>query len=88
MPVEQVAVRIAPEDGWTRLGGPPPEKPVEVVIRAFDGPVLCATGTGPAAPDSEPRLLPPGEGLRLEGRHFFVRPAPPEGGRLVSYRGL
>ena len=87
--MEQVAVRLQKTDGWTYLGGnPEAAKPVEVVIRAFEHDVLIATGGGANAPDSEPLNVPVGQGRRVEGRHFFARPAPPERPCLISYRGL
>jgi hypothetical protein len=87
--MEQIALRLQKTDGWTRIGSQPDaRKPPEVVIRAFDGPVLAATGTTEKAPDGEPVLVPPGEGRRLAGFHIFARPAPPEGPRLITHRGL
>jgi hypothetical protein len=87
--MEQVALRVQKTDGWTHLGGrDDAKKPIEVVIRAFDGTVLAATGEAGGAPDAEPVTVPEGEGRRLVGRHFFVRPAPPERPCLISYRGL
>jgi hypothetical protein len=87
--MEQVALRLRKTDGWTYLGGKPEaRKPLEVVLRSFERPVLAATGETEKGPDAEPVRIPPGEGRRLEGRHFFVRPAPPEAPCLVSYRGL
>jgi len=87
--VEQVALRIGPTESWTYLGhAPDPERPVEVVIRAFDGPVLAATGSGQDRPDGPAVEITPGQGRRLEGRHFFARPAGGGGTRLLSYRGL
>jgi hypothetical protein len=87
--MESVALRVQKTDGWTRIGSmPDAKKPVDVVIRTFEGPVLVATGPDEKGPDREPVLVPDGEGRRLVGRHFFVRPAPPVGPRLISYRGL
>jgi hypothetical protein len=87
--MEQVALRLRKTDGWTLLGGDPEaKKPIEVILRSFERPVLFATGASETAPDSEPVVVPPGEGRRLEGRWFFARPAPPEAPCLVSYRGL
>jgi hypothetical protein len=87
--VEQVALRIQPTGSWTYLGhAPDPAKPVEVVIRAFDGAALAATGTGPHQPDGTPIEVPEGEGRRLEGTHFFARPAGDGGPCLLSYRGI
>jgi hypothetical protein len=87
--VEQVALRIQKTDGWTYLGGDPDaKKPLEVVFRAFEGDVLAATGETGKEPASESVLVPAGEGRRLEGRHFFARPARPDRPVLMSYRGL
>ena len=87
--MEQVALRLRKLDGWTLLGGEPEaKKPVEVVVRSFERPVLCATGAGPNAPDSPPVEVPPGEGRRLTGRFFFARPASPDAPCLISFRGL
>ena len=87
--MESVALRVQKTDGWTRIGSKPDaKKPLDVVIRAFEGPVLVATGADEKAPAGEPVLVPDGEGRRLIGRHFFVRPAPPLGPRLISHRGL
>lgn len=87
--MEQQALRVRKTDGWTYLGGKPDaRKEPEVVLRAMEGDVLFATGGAETAPDGEPVLVVQGEGRRLAGRHFFVRPAPPEGPRLVVHRGL
>ena len=87
--MEQVALRLRKTDGWTYLGGrPDARKEPEVVVRAMEGAVLFATGPDENAPDGDPVLVPEGEGRRLTGRHFFLRPAPPEGPRLVLHRGL
>jgi hypothetical protein len=87
--MEQVAIRLRKLDGWTYLGGDPAaKKPIEVILRSFERSVLFATGSGESQPDAEPVVVPSGEGRRLEGRHFFARPAPPEAPCLVSYRGL
>ena len=87
--MESFALRVQKTDGWTRIGGnPDAKKPLDVVVRAFEGPVLVATGSEEKGPDREPVLVPEGEGRRLVGRQFFVRPAPPVGPRLISHRGL
>lgn len=87
--MEQVAIRIQKTDGWTYVGGDAEaKKPIEVVIRAFEGNVLTAIGEGESTPTSEPVAVPEGEGRRLVGRHFFVRPAPPERACLISFRGM
>lgn len=87
--MEAIALRLQKTDGWTCIGGKEDaKKPLDVVIRAFEGPVLAATGSSDKAPDREPVLVPRGQGRRLVGRHFFVRPAPPVGPRLITHRGL
>lgn len=87
--MEQVAMRLRKTDGWTYLGGKPDaRKEPSVVIRAIEGDVRFTTGSAEDAPDGEEVLVPEGEGRRLTGRHFFLRPAPPEGPRLVLHRGL
>ena len=85
--MEQVAKRLT-GDGWTYLGGDADAKqPLEVVVRAFEGAAQAAVGEGPDAPGDEVVDVPVGEGRRLEGRHFFARPA--KGGFcLMSYRGI
>ncbi len=59
---------------WRYLGSTPEKDAVEVVLRSFDRDVLFATGSGPNAPDGQPLTVRAGEGGRLLGRHFFVRP--------------
>jgi hypothetical protein len=87
--MEQIALRLAASDGWRHLGGDAEaRKPLEVVVRAFEGDVLLAAGAGPDAPEGEPVLVPQGEGRRIEGRHFFVRTAADAGSCLLSYRGI
>jgi hypothetical protein len=87
--MEQVARRLDGAESWTYLGGKAnAKKPLELVVRAFDGDVVAATGSADAAPDGEPVRIPTGEGRRLTGLHFFVRPAPPIGPRLITYRGI
>lgn len=87
--MESFALRVRKIDGWTYLGGrPEARKAPEVVVRAMEGPVLFATGEDATEPAGDPVLVPEGEGRRLEGRHFFIRPAPPEGPRLIVHRGL
>jgi hypothetical protein len=63
-------------DDWTRLGSTPEKGPVEVIVRAFDGPVLVATGATPARPDAAPVEVPPGEGRRVTGLHVFAKASP------------
>ena len=87
--MEQVARQLGAEDAWPYRGGnAKARKPLSVVVRAFDGDVLLATGETDAAPDGEGTRVPRGQGRRLEGRHFFARPASPVGPRLVTYRGF
>jgi hypothetical protein len=87
--MEQVALRLQKTDGWTYLGGDSEaKKPLEVVIRAFEGGALAATGPTEKAPEGEGVDVPEGEGRRLVGRHFFARPARPDAPCLISYRGL
>ena len=87
--MEPIALRVQKTDGWTHIGSKPDaKKPLDVVVRAFEGPVLVATGRDEKSPDREPVLVPDGEGRRLDGHHFFVRPAPPLGPRLIAHRGL
>ena len=91
--MEPIALRLRKIDGWTYLGGKPDARKVpEVVVRAMEGPVLFCAGDSAEAPEGDPVLVPvlvpDGEGRRLAGRHFFVRPAPPEGPRLIVHRGL
>ena len=83
------ALRLRKTDGWTYLGGKPEAKKApEVVVRSHEGDVLFATGPDAKAPEGEPVLVPEGEGRRLTGLHFFVRPASPERPALLTHRGL
>lgn len=86
--MEQVAMRLAAGNEWNYLGGDDEaKKPLEVVIRAFERPVLCATGEDASGPTGEPVRCAPGQGIRLVGRHFYVQAE--GGGRpLISHRGL
>jgi hypothetical protein len=87
--MEQVAVRLTKTDEWTLLGGDPEaKKPAEIVVRSFGGAAHVATGKTDRTPDTEPILVPAGEGRRLAGRWFFARPAGDGGVRTISYRGL
>jgi len=87
--MEQYVVRLTDLTGWTYLGGnDEAKKPIELVVRAFEHDVLGAVGDGPSAPSSEPVVVPLGQGRRLEGKHFFVKPAPPARACLISHRGL
>jgi hypothetical protein len=84
---EAVAMTLDPGAAWRRVASAPEEKPIEVILRSFDRPVLFATGSGGNAPDTEPVLVAPGEGARLEGRHFFARPTPGDAPSRVLVRG-
>ena len=89
--MEQYVLRLDEAGQWTHLGSTPEDKKddSEVVIRTFDGEIEGATGSGPGAPDGDPVRVPPGEGRRLIGRHFFVRlPEGAAGPCRVSHRGL
>lgn len=88
------AVAPAPDDdprgdhGWTFLGSTPEKAAVETVLRSFDTTVEFATGSTPAQPDAPPMLVRPGEGARLSGHHFFVRPALPGIPGRILVRGI
>lgn len=74
---------------WTYLGGDDEAaKPIELVLRSYDQDVYGATGEDQGAPDTEPVLVPAGQGRRLEGKHFFVRPSDPALPCRVAHRGL
>ncbi len=91
--MDQVALRLEGNAGWTYLGGnDEARKPLEVILRAFDCDVEFAVGeAGPAGsgdtgvPMGEPVTVPVGEGRRLAGKHFFARAA---SSCRVSYRGI
>ena len=85
--MEQVALRLI-GDSWTYLGGDADAKqPLELVVRAFDGAACMAIGEGPDGPTGDPVDVPEGEGRRLEGRHFYAKPATGNS-CLISYRGI
>lgn len=87
--MDQVALRLAPSSAWTYLGGDDDaKKPLEVVVRAFEGDLLFATGADAQAPGDAPVEVPAGEGRRLAGTHFFVRPKDEAAGCLLTYRGI
>lgn len=87
--MEQIARRLAPSKTWTYIGGVKAEaQPVELVLRAFEGDLLAATGEEAGAPGTEITRIRVGGGARLTGRHFFVRPAGERDGCLFSFRGL
>lgn len=84
--MEQVALRLEGNAGWTYLGGSDEaRKPLEVILRAFDCDVEFAIGEGEGVPTGEPVTVPVGEGRRLQGKHFFARAAV---ACRVSYRGI
>ncbi len=87
--MEQMALRLRKTDGWTYLGGrPDARKEPSVVVRAIEGGVRFATGPDEKAPDGEGIVVPEGEGRRLTGRHFFVRPESASRPALLVHRGL
>lgn len=74
---------------WHYIGGTAEgKKPVELVLRSYDQDVEFATGSGKSAPDADALLVPAGEGRRLEGQHFFVRPTTPGAACRIAHRGL
>jgi hypothetical protein len=87
--MEATAMRLPSGERWSYLGGQAGAKePLDVVVRAFEAPVLAAVGDQERGPDSEPVLVPAGEGRRLCGWHFFARPASAASGALVTFRGI
>ncbi|MFM8387367.1 MAG: hypothetical protein ACKOCB_11205 [Planctomycetia bacterium] len=87
--MEATLKRLPPGEAWCYLGGQPGAKePLDLVVRAFEGSVLVAVGENDRAPDTEPVLVPAGQGRRMCGFHFFARAAAPAAGALVSVRGL
>ncbi|MFM8981033.1 MAG: hypothetical protein ACKOSS_11305 [Planctomycetia bacterium] len=87
--MEATLKRLSPGEAWAYLGGQPGAKePIDLVVRAFEGSVLVAVGENDRAPDTEPVLVPAGQGRRLCGFHFFARPATAASGAVVSVRGL
>jgi hypothetical protein len=86
--LEATSRRLPAGERWTYLGGQADAKePFDLVVRAFEAPVLVAIGENDRAPDTEPVLVPVGQGRRLCGQHFFARPA--EGAAaVVTFRGL
>jgi len=87
--MDQVALTLGADSGWTYLGGDEEaRKDLEVVVRAFDQDVQFTIGTGADAPGTEPVTVPNGEGRRLVGRHFFVRPATAGSPCRITQRGL
>jgi hypothetical protein len=85
---EAWSITLEPDAGWRHVGSTPERTPVEVIVRAFDAPVRFATGSTASVPDGEAATVVPGEGVRLTGLHFFVRPATPGVGGRILVRGL
>ena len=85
---EAYALTLPPVDSWRLLGSTPENEPVEVIVRAFDLPVLFAVGKSPSRPDGEPATVAPGEGVRLTGLHFFAKPARAGEPCRILVRGL
>ena len=84
--MDQVALRLDGSGAWVHLGGRcDAKKPLEVVLRAFDAPVTFASGDRPEAPTNDGVEVPPGEGRRLEGLHFFARAF---ASCRITYRGI
>lgn len=75
-------------NGWTFLGSTPEKAAVEAVLRSFDTTVEFATGSTSAHPDGPPTQVRPGEGARLSGHHFFVRPVLPGVPGRILVRGV
>lgn len=87
--MDHVALRLSGTPTWTHLGGKDDaKKPLEVIVRSFDREVEFAAGESADAPDGEPVRVPVGQGRRLAGRHFFVRPAEAGADCRISYRGV
>ena len=87
--MDQVALTLGADPGWTYLGGDAEaRKDREVVVRAFDQDVLFTTGATPDTPDGQSVTVPNGEGRRLVGRHFFVKPTAAGSACRITQRGL
>lgn len=87
--MDHVAMRLSGAHAWTHLGGKDDaKKPLEVIVRSFDRAVEFAAGDAADAPSADPVVVPVGEGRRLEGRHFFVRPKESGAPCRISYRGI
>ncbi len=87
--MDHVALRLSGSPTWRYLGGnAEAKKPLEVVVRAFDRAIEFAVGEDEQAPAGDAIAVPAGEGRRLEGRHFFVRPAAEGAPCRISYRGI
>lgn len=86
--MEARTITLKPGEPWHYLGSTPEKEPVEVVVRSFDRDVLFATGSGPGAPDGKPMTVRAGEGGRLLGLHFFVKPESTTTASRILVRGL
>lgn len=79
---------LSPGETWRYLGSTPEKDAVEVVVRSFDRDVLFATGSTASAPDGKPLTVRAGEGGRLSGLHFFVRPESTTTASRILVRGI
>ena len=87
--MDHVALSLGASAGWNYLGGDgAAPKSIEVVVRSFDQDVEFAVGVGADAPSDDPVRVPKGEGRRLSGRHFFVRPTALGSPCRITQRGL
>ena len=88
--METVARRLTDNSTWTYLGGDAEAKEApECVLRAFEASATLAAGDTDQQPDETTAIeVPPGEGRRLAGRHFFARPTPPVTSCLIAVRGV
>ena len=85
---EAWSVTLEPGEDWRFLGSTPEKGAVECVLRAFDGPVLFATGATARTPDGETITVESGGGGRLSGFHFFAKAASPGARRRILVRGV
>lgn len=85
---EARTITLKPGEAWRYLGSTPEKEAVEVVVRSFDQNVLFATGASAGAPDGAPMVVRAGEGGRLSGLHFFVRPESATAASRILVRGL
>lgn len=87
--MEATAIRIPAGTRWVYLCGlAAGAQATDVVVRAFESPALLAIGEDAGAPDSEPVLVPVGQGRRVIGRHVFARSASADRPSLVTFRGM
>ena len=86
--MEARTITLKAGEPWRYLGSTPEKDAVEVVVRSFDRDVLFATGSGPSTPDGTPLTVRAGEGGRLLGLHFFVRPESTTTQSRILVRGL